>query len=241
MKIENILYPIEWDKKIIDILYNEIFINKSYSKFFDFNKNDTILDLGANIGMYSLYATEKMPSIKKIYMVEPLLQNFDYMIRNIMYNRKEDIHKFIFIKAAISKNGTSKIGGDISSPFLSDNGELTKTFSFIDFIKFYNIDKIDIMKVDIEGSELDMFNHETFDYIKNNNINRVCGELHPMKKHGEEMVLILKKFIDIGYDILITSVDGHDITNKMINNLVVNNDKNAWDYYNQVLFYCKKN
>jgi len=242
MKVEDIFYPIDWEPRLVDILYDEIFKDEIYTKFFDFKENDIVLDLGANIGVYSLYAIEKMPSINKIYMVEPFMQNFDYMVRNIMHNRKDDIHKFIFIKAAISKNGFYGVGGTdigicLNSLELSDITEQTKTFSLVDFIKFYNIEKVDIIKMDIEGSELEMFNDDAFNYINDNNINRICGELHPKKKYGEEMFNILNRFKNMGYEILVTSVDGYDITTKMLNNLIVNDDKKAWEYYNQFLFY----
>ena len=252
IKKDNILYPLEWRRDILDFLYKEIIEDEIYNEFFNFNDNDVIVDLGANIGLYSLYAINKMPSISKIYMVEPLMKNFDYMIRNIIYNRN-DIHKFIFIKAGISKTGFLNFlkenyshSPDIneSDIGIGDDNELyekIKMFSFMDFIEFYNIDKIDILKLDIEGSEVQMFDEETFEYFKNNDV-KICSEFHPTKRrYAKELLNIIKRFIDMGYEIKITSTDGFDIKNNIINNVYLSNEKMySWDYYNQYLFYAKR-
>jgi FkbM family methyltransferase len=240
MKKENIQFPQNWTEYQQNQLYKEIFINNSYGKFFNINDNDIIIDMGSNIGLYSLYVFEKNSNINKIYMIEPLLQNFNYMIKNIIHNNPDNIHKFIFIKGAISEDGYSTIDSNNTSPTLNSGTELTKTFSFNSFINFYNINKIDILKIDVEGSELKIMDDFFFNYIIDKNINKICGEFHPMRIHGKIMSNLLKRFINIGYDILVTSVDGVIITEHILNNNILNNGLHAWDYYNQYLFYVKK-
>jgi len=239
MKKEDVLYPIGWDEKIMVQIYDEIFNDEIYKTFFDIKDGDVIVDFGANIGLFTLYALENA-NVEKIYMVEPLLMNYDYMIRNVIYNRKEDLHKLIFVKAGISKNGFTTIEeGDIGSK-LGLGTEITKTFSFMKFIEFYKIDKIDILKIDIEGSEIKMFNDETFEWIFNHGVNRLMGEMHPIKKNGEVISNIFKRFLKNGYDIKIISVDGYDIKDNIINNNTLHDGVKAWDYYSEYLFYMKK-
>jgi len=240
MKKEDILYPLEWSENQINQIYTEIFTNDIYGKLFDIDDNDVIVDMGSNIGLYSLYAMKKNPNVNKIYMVEPFLQNFDYMIRNVIYHYPYDIHKFVFIKSGISEDGTTTIGGDNLSPYLNCGSELTKTFSFQKFIEFYNINKIDILKIDIEGSELLVMDDYFFNYIIEKNVNKICGEFHPMKLNGEKMSNLLKRFENIGYEILVTSTDGIIITNNILDNNFLDDRIYAWDYYKQYMFYAKR-
>jgi len=240
IKKEDILVPLDWRSSLLDMIYGEIFDKEQYVKYFDFKEDDVVVDLGANIGLFSLFALDRQPNIKKIYMVEPLLQNFDYMVRNVIYNKKEDLHKFIFIKSAVSENGEATIGGDIGAS-LGEGDEIVKTFSFMDFIDFYGINKIDFLKIDIEGSEKKMFTEEVFNYLNDNNVNRICGELHPIHFSGEKSFSILKRLMDMGYDVKIESINEFDIKNTLMNNSLVNGTEiKSWDYYTQYLFWANK-
>lgn len=239
IKKEDILYPIEWEKTVLNYIYNEIFIDEIYKKCYDIKDNDIIADFGANIGLFSLYALEKA-NVEKIYMVEPFLINYDYMIRNMIHNKRNNLHKCIFIKAGISEDGYKFISdGDIGNK-LDIGTEITKTLSFMTFINYYNVDKIDVLKIDIEGSEILMFNDDTFNWIFNNNVDRIMGEMHPIEKYGEDIFNILNKLVNNGYEIQLFSVDGYDIKDNIMKNKVLNNGIKSWDYYRQFLFYAKK-
>ena len=238
---EDISYPSYWSDGQINHLYNEIFNQKVYD-FFNIDDGDVLVDIGANIGMYSLYTMNKNPNISKVYMVEPMLNNFEYMIKNVILNFPQDIHKFVFVKGGISdKDGYCNIGGDNLSPSLNMGDEKTKIFSFMNFIDFYNIKKIDILKFDIEGSEIEMLNDEVYDYI-NKNVNKICGELHPLRSNHDGYIMydIIKKFIELGYEVKVLSVDGFDITNILKSNVVLHNGKTAMEYYNEYNFYAEK-
>jgi len=236
---EDILYPLDWKESVLNHIYDEIFINEIYKKCYDIKDGDVIVDFGANIGLFSLYALEKA-NIEKTYMVEPLLINYDYMIRNMINNKKDDLHKCIFIKAGISEDGYTSIeSGDIGCK-LGIGTEITKTLSFMTFIEYYNVLKIDVLKIDIEGSEIQMFNEDTFNWIFNNNIDRIMGEMHPIEKYGEEIFNILKKLVDNGYVIQLFSVDNYDITDNIMENRTLGNGMKSWDFYRQFLFYAKK-
>ena len=58
----------------IKVAYTEIFISKQYSKWFDIEPNDIVVDLGSHIGLFMIYAAEK--NAKIIYCVEPSPNNF---------------------------------------------------------------------------------------------------------------------------------------------------------------------
>ncbi len=59
-----------------DYLYNEIFVDEVYSRNgIIFKEDDCIVDVGANIGMFTLFAQQKCPK-GKIYSIEPAPNTF---------------------------------------------------------------------------------------------------------------------------------------------------------------------
>ncbi len=65
------------------VLFHEIFIAGSYVKYgIELSPNDYVFDIGANIGMFSLYINRQFPGTK-IYSFEPVTPIFEVLQRNI--------------------------------------------------------------------------------------------------------------------------------------------------------------
>jgi len=71
------------------------------------NKDDIVLDIGANIGYYALMEAKLVGENGKIYAIEPVPQNFELLKRNISINGYKNIKVFNF--AIGDKNGTEKL------------------------------------------------------------------------------------------------------------------------------------
>ncbi|MDR1942676.1 MAG: FkbM family methyltransferase [Endomicrobium sp.] len=52
----------------------------------DFNQMDVVIDIGANIGMISIYLAKKYPFLK-IYSFEPVKCNYEKFKKNIELNK----------------------------------------------------------------------------------------------------------------------------------------------------------
>ncbi|MFA7156750.1 MAG: FkbM family methyltransferase [Bacilli bacterium] len=230
--MEDFKYPINRDKDAYMYIHKEIFDNKSYTKYFDIEENSIVVDLGANIGLFTKFALQY--NIQKIYSVEPELENFKCLVENNIS------YKVIPIFAALSKDGYVNIGKSDIAGIVTESEFGIKSFSFKSFIDFYNIQKIDFLKIDIEQAEFDLLNAEFFEYLKNNLIKKIVGEFHPNKneKYFNDILYIYWNLKYIGYNVILTSIDRYDITNKILNNQILDNHKNAWDYYKQILFYA---
>ena len=62
----------------------EIIDDRMYEKqFFKFKENDTIIDVGANIGIFSLYIANKLNGNLKLYSLEPIPQNYELLSKNL--------------------------------------------------------------------------------------------------------------------------------------------------------------
>jgi methyltransferase, FkbM family len=143
----------------IDIFY-EIFWKKVY-KFSHTRQPRTIIDLGANVGLASLFFISEFPSCK-IYAVEPVQDNVDVLKKNLA---KQVIDKqVIIIEAAVSDNDNYM---SLNAPALKYNFKLSdiandtdikiKVLSMDSLFKNYSHEEIDLLKIDIEGEEEKIF------------------------------------------------------------------------------------
>lgn len=117
-----------------------------------------ILDVGANIGAFSVFAGYRCPSAS-IYALEPFPTTFRQLYHNIEINNLQQrvrIHSL-----ALAGHSGERIMSDVDSEpshkrhFAEDNGNGTtvKTLSLADFLTQEQIDVVDFLKMDIEGAE----------------------------------------------------------------------------------------
>lgn len=141
-----------------------------FSKKIIINKNDSIFDVGANCGVVSLNYAKKYPG-SVVYSFEPTDFAFNKMLTNISLN-KGHIKNIIPVKAFISN--VDKGAGNLSvySSWKVDNiskdnvhpthrGSIKSasdvpTFKIDTFVNEQNIKKIGFIKIDTDGSEMDV-------------------------------------------------------------------------------------
>jgi FkbM family methyltransferase len=126
-------------------------------------KSDTIfIDIGANIGYYTLIAASKI-KIGKIYSFEPVPTNFKLLSKNVKINNYSNIK--LIQKAVSDNNGNVKIFLDktnLGNHSLTQHNVVTES-NFIEvktikldslFYNFKDIVKEDILiKIDTQGAE----------------------------------------------------------------------------------------
>lgn len=168
-------------------LLNEVFMYESYcpDKYLKIKKGDIVLDIGANVGTFSLYCN----NAEKVYAFEPVPDNIQLLKYNIAQNPPSNIE--IVEKAVSSKNGFQNIYVSkkaYGSHTLIENfqvDETTKALSIqtillSDFIKEKKIKKINFLKMDCEGSEFEiLYSLPKEDFKK---IERISMEAHLFNK-----------------------------------------------------------
>jgi len=172
---------------VIDI-YFEIFGKKYYTILPEFlgEKDKVVLDIGANEGYYVLKMKENNPNLK-IIAVEPNPYAFEILQKNIKTNKIKNItlvNNAISTKNArikfqivdeISTIGAIKI---IKKPWLDAKrirNIIVSGISLSKLCKINNIKNIDILKIDTEGSELDVLKSSS-DSLKN--VRKIVIEYH---------------------------------------------------------------
>jgi FkbM family methyltransferase len=215
-----IYWPLKADVSRLVDMYFEVF-NDNNNHCFDTKETpirygDTVLDCGACEGYFTMKALEK--GAHMVYAVEPgaamtsclrkSISESIYSGRAAVYqyllgeaNKKLKIHEneddptitHIFDDQAIDKATTKLTGGHVVTVEMITIDELCKR---------YSIKKIDYIKVDVEGSEVDLING-ALETIKKHKPTMAIGAYH-MPENVNRIIDIIQA-LDLGYS---TSVKG---------------------------------
>ena len=150
----------------------EMFLFKPYiqDEFF-IKPDDTVLDVGANIGAFTIYAAQLLKN-GRIYAFEPVKENFELLSANVKLNKFNNVR--LFNSALDSAKGTRDIYlSGSSSGFIIDRKskktEKISTLTLEDVLSDNHIDSVDFLKMDCEGAEYDILlnaKKETLSRIK---------------------------------------------------------------------------
>ena len=128
---------------------------------------DVVLDVGANIGYYTIMIARRVGSSGKIYAMEPEPRNFDLLQRNIRLNGAEGIVE-TFQMGASNAPGVERLNVSPFSnlhSFLSQPGEPANGSNAGDFTEVPMTDlssfiqgkrRVDLLRMDIEGYEVEV-------------------------------------------------------------------------------------
>ena len=114
-------------------------------------KNDIVVDVGANIGYYTLLMAKNEANV---FSYEPEPQNFELLKKNVRLNDLSTNVK-LYNKAVSNFNGNSKLAlaeHTTGQHKLGTNRFGNETIN-VEVIKL-ELDKIDFAKIDVEGDEL---------------------------------------------------------------------------------------
>jgi FkbM family methyltransferase len=163
----------------------------------------TVVDFGANIGVFSLWASHIFDA-EKIYAVEMEASNYEQLLANISVN---DLQATIIpVQAAIFKEsgsvGIRRMGGvGFHMLNLHEKANTVKALSLADFLSVTNIEMIDLLKIDIEGAEKYLLTPENEEVFRDK-VRYVFLETHSVNdfrtEHGVEY------FQKLGFEITLT-------------------------------------
>ena len=190
-----------FNKEELKILKKEIFQKEIYSVKIQ-QENPVIFDIGAHIGLATIYFKKEYPN-SKITSFEPNPNVFPLLEENIQSNNLKDIHTNNIALGA--KESVRELYIDNSglcafstSSFRKDAwNQKQKTLPIQVNVKplseYIDNEYIDLVKMDVEGAEREIIkeldNSDKLKYIKN-----LFIEYHPIKNHKiTEITSILKK------------------------------------------------
>lgn len=167
-------------------IYRKVFINAEYE--IELSKEPkVIVDCGGNVGFAAVYFANRYPNAT-IISIEPEITNLSLLLTNI-----KPYSNIIPIHAALWKSNTNVELVDSGKghwAFSTKESDRRKTMHVDNVISGitvdkimadYSIDFIDILKIDIEGAEKEVFENVS-KWI--NKVGVIMIELHDQKKPG---------------------------------------------------------
>ena len=208
-------------KKFFESTAVEIFDNNQYELHATVEQNDLIVDLGCSLGYFYFKNLDKNISYIGVDGSIDCLKDF--------YENLNSDNKPILINSFVTDN---KKVYDCPPFFHQTSSKEVVSISFSDLIKLLNR-KIDFLKFDIEGAEMDFFENE-FNYkLLKQNVKKFSGEFHLLNQSYSRQKIneVLKKLAtDTQLDLRIHSIDAVDITNSYFN---------SGDYYTEIIVSAK--
>ena len=125
------------------------------------NPGFTVMDIGANIGQYSLLASKLVGETGQVFAFEPVPKNYNQFMKHVLMN---DIKNIIGNRMAVWNENTTVSLGLHQPEDLKENagsfaiggqlGHVTAPAIVLDdFVNKNEIKRIDFIKMDIEGAE----------------------------------------------------------------------------------------
>ena len=119
--------------------------------------NDVVVDIGANIGVFSIYAATRTRNT--VYAFEPFPDTYAVLLENI---RKNNIRTIVTHQMAVSEVTGMEVFSNAQNGAMNGLNKLTvrthdtinvPSISLPDFMERQGLDHIDFLKMDCEGAE----------------------------------------------------------------------------------------
>lgn len=176
-------------------LFQETWWRQIYSPSgYEIQHGDTIIDIGANIGVFALYAASQAPDVK-VYAYEPFPDNAKWLRQNVLNSKLDNI--YVHEQAVGAESGVRHLQVNSDDWIMhslygegtaSQRGLRVDCISFDEIMSSNNIARCDLLKIDCEGSEYEILQRcapETLARVR-----RIVGEFHEgphIEGTGEEL------------------------------------------------------
>lgn len=173
---------------------DELCVRKQYSHAFN-KQCEVIVDLGAHIGIFSLLCALNVPQKAIILAVEPFSINYKLLLANILINKFNCIIRPM--KAVIApRQGFIDVGW-----IGYKEGVRAMTMDdVLNLLSKLGYEHVDLLKVDIEGAELDLLTKENSWLLK---VRTIVAELHPWIYGFQGVSKIVRELKRYGFKVLI--------------------------------------
>jgi len=172
----------------------------------------TFMDIGASSGLYGLLAAADDPN-RSVFCFEPSAVTFERLRRNSAAN---GLPNLTVEQVALTRNGgpitlyVTRHQLDASTlPGYRERTVATqvKSITLDDFVEAHNIKRLDLIKIDTEGTEPDVF-AGGFRTIERDHPTIICEVLKGMTERDHE-----RFFGPLGYSYYLLTADGPSVRN----------------------------
>lgn len=124
----------------------------------------TFVDAGANMGLYSLFAAKRVMPRGRVLAMEPSRREYEILVRNVEANRLQNVRA---LRVALSdRRGTAELLvaplenaghntlGEFGYGTALERKETVPVERLDDIIRGEGIERVDVVKMDVEGAEM---------------------------------------------------------------------------------------
>src|SRR3989338_5242752 len=154
-----------------------VWLVEEYSNF-RINGNDIIIDIGAHIGLFTLYASQYCKN-GTIFCFEPVDENYNILLDNIKQNNLKNVKPF---KSAVSKSESTitiyRNKDEAGHSMFSSTSHALKvnSISLKKIIDENSVNQCNLIKMDCEGAEYEIIESLPLEYFKK--ISKLIIEYH---------------------------------------------------------------
>lgn len=136
--------------------FSDIWYHRSYTRFASIPGNSAVVDVGANVGVFSLFAARMA---RVVYALEPSSSNFSLLKSNTAH-----AHNVVPLNVACGSQdgrasldvGSDPVSFSLAAQSPSANRETVEVVNLATLFDRYNIARCDFLKLDCEGCEFEI-------------------------------------------------------------------------------------
>ena len=140
-------------------IFMEIFEDKVYERVWQPKEGDVVLDLGGYVGMFTVKASVAVGATGKVVTVEPSPESYKMMESNC-----QGLDNVLLVKKAVAaENGKARLYYSGSTISLYNSLVIKRkdyieveTITVDDLVEELGLDKVDIVKMDVEGATMEV-------------------------------------------------------------------------------------
>ncbi len=182
------------------LTFMEVLQEEVYERVHRPQEGDTVVDVGAYVGMFTVKSALRLSSSGRVFAVEPAQDNFGYLSLNT-----RGLANVTRVPVALgAETGYGQLTSTDASPChqltqRQDKGtEEVRIETMDDMVARLEIDKVDFIKIDVEGSELKVLQGAT-KTLRNNRLHLAIAAYHDLETGEPELPQVRKLLEDAGF------------------------------------------
>jgi FkbM family methyltransferase len=182
------------------VVFRDVYLNRVYDAPFRIDPTGTVVDLGANIGLFTLLASKTLVPRGQVIAVEPHPELAVILRSNLFRNRLSNVH--LVEAAAYTEDGDAELhlastsmGATICPRDYQLGTVVVRTIELGRIVA--QAERIDLLKADIEGAEWPILFGSHPDLWKR--ISRLVIEFHLDSSNGRTVADLVTQLAYLGY------------------------------------------
>lgn len=159
-------------------VFEQIFVKDAYRCLCGLGNVRAVMDLGANVGFSAVYFLSIFPDAL-VVAVEPFRRNYDVLLSNVAPYGKRALPVFGAVWPERSLVAVAAGAAEWAKRVVTITGPEdtpVEAYDMPSLMKMARIETIDLLKVDIEGTEALLFNDSAHTWL--DDVRNICIELH---------------------------------------------------------------